>query len=121
VSVSTVGMLETLRRKPDRRFADVCDRVFRQDGVFHELWKQTRWEMAPEHFRDFMELEAQASALQTWDPLLIPGLFQIESYARRIFEDEPGITPEVVEQRVAHRMQRQAMLGRNAANFDCFR
>ncbi|MFC6085056.1 helix-turn-helix domain-containing protein [Sphaerisporangium aureirubrum] len=115
VSVSAIGMLETLRRRPDRRFADACDRLFKLDGVFHELWKQTRWEMAPEHFRDFMELEAQASALRIWDPLLIPGLFQIEPYARRIFEDEPGITAELVDQRVAHRIQRQALLGRERA------
>ncbi|MEU8266665.1 helix-turn-helix transcriptional regulator [Sphaerisporangium sp. NPDC049002] len=112
VSVSTVGMLETLRRRPDRRFADACDKAFKLDGVFRELWKETRWESAPEHYRNFMELETQASALQCWDPLLIPGLFQIESYARRIFEDEPGITPELVERRVANRMQRQAILTR---------
>lgn len=112
VSVSSVGMLETLKRRPDRRFADACDKIFRLDGVFHELWKRTRWDMAPEHFRDFLALEMQASALQTWDPLLIPGRFQIELYARRIFEDEPGITPEEVEQRLANRMQRQALLSR---------
>lgn len=112
VSPSTIGMLETLRRKPDRRFADACDKVFQLDGVFRELWKKTRWEEAPEHFRDFMALEAQASALRIWDPLLIPGLFQTESYARRIFEDEPGITPELVEQRVAARIQRQITLTR---------
>ncbi|MFC4586120.1 helix-turn-helix domain-containing protein [Sphaerisporangium corydalis] len=115
VSVSSVGMLETLKRRPDRRFAEACDRVFRLDGVFRELWKQTRWEMAPEHYRDFMALEAQASALQSWDPMLVPGFFQIDSYARRIFEDEPGITPELVEERVAQRIQRQSILSREAA------
>ncbi|WP_424534802.1 helix-turn-helix domain-containing protein [Sphaerisporangium viridialbum] len=112
VSVSTVGMLETLKRKPELRFAEGCDRAFKLDGVFYELWKRTRWDTAPEHFRDFLALEMQASALQSWDPLLIPGRFQIESYARQIFEDEPGITPELVEQRVGNRMQRQAMLTR---------
>lgn len=114
VSTSAVGMLETVRRKPDRHFADACDKVFKLDGVFHELWRQTRWEMAPEHFRDFMEVEAQASALRIWDPMLVPGLFQTEPYARRIFETEPGITSEVVEQRVCHRMQRQALLARDS-------
>ncbi|GII60641.1 transcriptional regulator [Sphaerisporangium krabiense] len=110
VSVSMVGMLETSRRRPDRRFAEACDKIFRLDGVFVELWKQTRWESAPEHFRDFAAAEAQASVLQVWDPLLIPGLFQVEPYARRIFEDEPGITAETVDQRVANRLQRQALL-----------
>ncbi|MDH2428587.1 DUF5753 domain-containing protein [Sphaerisporangium sp. TRM90804] len=103
-------MLETLKRRPDRRFAEACDKAFKLDGVFYDLWKKTRWEMAPEHFRNFMALEAQASALQIWDPLLIPGLFQTESYARRIFEDEPGITPELVEQRVGNRRERQSIL-----------
>ncbi|WP_214416723.1 helix-turn-helix domain-containing protein [Sphaerisporangium fuscum] len=114
LAVSTVGMLETMKRRPDRRFAESCDKVFNLDGVFLELWKKTQWDMAPEHFRDFMSLEAQASALQIWDPLLVPGLFQTEAYARRIFNDEPGITGELVEQRVANRMQRQAMLSRES-------
>ncbi|MFC7383860.1 helix-turn-helix domain-containing protein [Sphaerisporangium rhizosphaerae] len=110
VAVSTLGMVETVRRRPDRRFADACDSVFQLDGVFYELWKRTRWESAPDHFRDFLALEAQASALQSWDPLLVPGIFQIKSYAKRIFDDEPGITPELVEQRLTNRMERQTML-----------
>ncbi|GII80989.1 transcriptional regulator [Sphaerisporangium rufum] len=115
VAVSTVGMLETLKRRPDRGFADACDRVLHLDGVFHELWKRTRWDMAPEHFRDFVTLESQASALRTWDPMLIPGFFQTEAYARRVFETEPGITPEDLERRLGSRMERQAMLTRPAA------
>ncbi|MCG5217468.1 helix-turn-helix domain-containing protein [Streptosporangium sp. KLBMP 9127] len=113
VSVSSVGMVETLKRKPDQRFAAACDKAFKLEDVFSVLWKRTRWETAPAHFRDFMALEEQASALQIWDPLLVPGLFQTKSYATRIFEDEPGITPELVEQRVAHRMHRQGILSRD--------
>ncbi len=37
-------------------------------------------------------------------------LFQTESFARAIFEDEPGITPEEVERFITSRERRQTVL-----------
>nr|WP_239089905.1 DUF5753 domain-containing protein [Sphaerimonospora thailandensis] len=56
------------------------------------------------------EIEPAALVLRSWDPLLIPGLLQTESYAQHIFSREPWITPEEVDARVQARMQRRQIL-----------
>jgi transcriptional regulator with XRE-family HTH domain len=111
-SASYIGMIELLKRKPLLGFAEECDKVFDLKDVLRDLHLEA-WPPpppGPQRFRDWGTIERHASAIQSWDPLLIPGLFQIESYARRVFEDVPGITPDEVEQRVASRLQRRALL-----------
>ena len=63
----------------------------------------------PEHYRDWTVEERRATAIKMWDPLLIPGIFQTERYARRIFELAPGIDSRQVEERVVGRMQRKSI------------
>ncbi len=111
-SESMIGMVETLKREPTEGFARLCDRVFRLDGVLYGLYKEA-WPPpppVPEHFRDWAAEELRATTLRLWDPLLIPGLFQTETYARWIIECAPGITSEEVDQRVSSRMQRKRAL-----------
>ncbi len=55
---------------------------------------------------------AEQCAIQSRDPLLIPGVFQIEPYARRVFEDEPGISQDEIETRVTARLRRKELLDR---------
>lgn len=111
-SASQVSMVEALRRNPDELFANACDTTFNLEGHFLRLYKCIKGEMVPEHYRDWRSAEERADQVHTWNPMLISGLFQTEAYARRIFEDEPGITPEEVDARVHRRMQRQALLTR---------
>ncbi len=114
-SESMIGMVETLKRDPTEGFARLCDRAFRLDGVMLGLYMEA-WPPpppVPEHFRDWAAEELRATALRLWDPLLIPGLFQTEAYARQIFEDEPGITAEQIDQRITGRMQRKRALSRD--------
>ncbi|GII83872.1 hypothetical protein Ssi03_18620 [Sphaerisporangium siamense] len=56
------------------------------------------------------EIEPRASVLRTWDPLLVPGLFQTEDYARSVFLGAPGITADEVDERVRARVRRGAIL-----------
>ncbi|WP_181870993.1 helix-turn-helix domain-containing protein [Sphaerisporangium album] len=111
-TTSMVGMIETARRSPAKRFAELCDRALGLDGVMTRLCAIARWETVPEHFRDWMEVEQDATVLRSWDPLLIPGLFQIEEYARRVIEGEPGLTSEQRDQHVASRLRRKSILTR---------
>ncbi len=111
MSPSKIGNVETTYRNADEKLAEALDRVFGLDGYFRELWLDTR-PHAPEHYRDFASAEQRADEVHTWNPLLVPGLFQIESYARRIFRGAPGITPDEAEQRLQNRMRRQAILSR---------
>ncbi|MER7129591.1 DUF5753 domain-containing protein [Streptosporangium saharense] len=58
------------------------------------------------------EIEPQAVALRTWDPLLIPGLLQTEDYARAVFQGHFNMNAEDVERQVNARMQRAMILGK---------
>ncbi|GAA3824128.1 helix-turn-helix transcriptional regulator [Sphaerisporangium flaviroseum] len=114
-SESMIGMVETLKRDPTEGFARLCDQAFGLDGVMLGLYLEA-WPPpppVPEHFRDWAAEELRATTLRLWDPLLIPGLFQTEAYARLIFEDEPGISAEQIDQRIMGRMQRKRVLSRD--------
>ncbi|WP_248959533.1 helix-turn-helix domain-containing protein [Sphaerisporangium perillae] len=111
-SGSLIGAVENLKRTPSEDFAKRCDQAFELDGVLQALHLEG-WPPPPpvaDHFRDFTFEERRATAIQTWDPLLVPGIFQTEPYARRIFSRAPGSTPEQVEERVIGRMQRKNIL-----------
>ncbi|MEO3812853.1 helix-turn-helix transcriptional regulator [Sphaerisporangium sp. B11E5] len=111
-SDSQVAMVETLKRPPTRKFAELCDEKFGLDGAMTRLFMATKWQTAPEYFRPWLEDEQDATGLCSWEPMLIPGLFQTEAYAREMFATAPGITAEEVEERLAGRMRRQSILNR---------
>ncbi|MFC5668332.1 DUF5753 domain-containing protein [Kitasatospora misakiensis] len=57
-------------------------------------------------------LEAEASAVKTYQPAFIPGLFQTPDYARAIFTELGGFSDDEAEAKVNVRMARQAVLTR---------
>ncbi|MEU7984277.1 helix-turn-helix transcriptional regulator [Streptosporangium canum] len=113
-----VSRLEKATRTPSRSDAERLDRLFEAAGgvSFIRLYQHIIAQPGgPVWFRDWAEeVEPTALVLRSWDPLLVPGLLQTESYARRIFNLEPRATPEVVEERVEARMRRQQILDRDS-------
>ena len=65
----------------------------------------------PEWFMPYLAAESAASVLRYWAPLLLPGVFQTEAYARAVLSVE-RYTPERLAELVAARMERQQVLGR---------
>lgn len=64
-------------------------------------------------FISYLETEQTAAVLRTWEPLVIPGLLQTESYARQVITGaNPGRPEAEIEQRVAARMARQDIWNR---------
>jgi transcriptional regulator with XRE-family HTH domain len=63
----------------------------------------------PEFFVDWVEAERAASALFYWAPTLVPGLLQVESYARAILATAPD-NSESSDARLAGRMERQQVI-----------
>lgn len=59
---------------------------------------------------EYIGLEAEASAIRTWQPLTIPGLLQTRDYAAAMVRGGDIRDPEEVERRVEARMARQAVL-----------
>lgn len=92
------------------------DSLLRLAGEAHERgW----WEDLGVFPGSYVGLEDAASTIRMWRPLLIPGLLQIEDYARAVIETGiPEPSPAEVEKRVKARMARQTLLSRpNAPEF----
>ncbi|MGW5868140.1 DUF5753 domain-containing protein [Streptomyces sp. NPDC055239] len=61
--------------------------------------------------RLFGQAEAEAIAIHSYEPLLIPGLLQTEEYARALISEScPPLDDETVEERVNARLRRQEAL-----------
>jgi transcriptional regulator with XRE-family HTH domain len=64
---------------------------------------------------NFVGLEAGASSMRTWEPIVLPGLMQTEHYIRALLRTGlPTDPPESIDRRVALRLTRQGRL--RAAN-----
>ncbi len=67
----------------------------------------------PEWFSLYLDVEPAATAIRTYEAELIPGLFQTSAYARAVYlARNPAHAADEIEQRVALRMERQAILTR---------
>ncbi|MEO3809743.1 helix-turn-helix transcriptional regulator [Sphaerisporangium sp. B11E5] len=111
-SDSLINMVESAKRPPTRRFAELADRALGLDGDMVRLYTATTWNKAPDYLRPWLEEEEDATSLRTWQPSIVPGLLQTESYAREILATWPSITTEELDERLANRMQRQSILTR---------
>jgi len=109
-----LGQFEVGKNIPSRKFAEDLDTYFKTNGLFLRLWKliaETRHIAAlPPGFPKFVELEREASTIRVFSLVLISGLLQTEEYAREILLTIQQ--PEVVDQFIASRVERQAILHR---------
>ncbi|MFE0020567.1 helix-turn-helix domain-containing protein [Amycolatopsis sp. NPDC059021] len=75
-------------------------------------WRAIRKDL-PEHFHDFLNVEAALVALRQFETMLVPGLLQTAEFTRALINGmNPGLTAEVVERRVIGRLARQQVLTR---------
>ena len=113
-STSAVAMVETSKFRPSERFAALCDEALGLDGALARLHAEV-WPpppAVPAHFRDWAVEERRATALRFWAPLLVPGLLQTEGFARQVLSRGLGTDDAQVEERLAGRMRRKAVLSR---------
>jgi transcriptional regulator with XRE-family HTH domain len=112
-----VGQIELTTSVPSEAFADDLDTFFATNGTFHRLWEWIKeagkLQILPPGFPEFLEREAKASIMYIFEAMAITGLFQAPAYAYEVLKS--GRTPDEIEQLVARRMERQAVLERNDA------
>jgi transcriptional regulator with XRE-family HTH domain len=76
-------------------------------------WWNRYSDLMPSWFQDYVGLEESASRIQTYELQFVPGLLQIEDYARAIASHgRPESHSDEVERRVALRMRRQRVISR---------
>jgi hypothetical protein len=73
-------------------------------------WWLAFGDAVPGNFDIYIDLEAAASTLRVYELARIPGLLQVENYARAVIRSDPGLTDDEVDGRVELRMQRQGVL-----------
>lgn len=109
-----IEKLEMMRKAPSEATSNDLDTYFRTPGTFHAIWalikERGRRVALPPWFQQWIDSEQVADVLRNWEPLNIPGLLQTPEYARMILAGEPGITDENLEQHLANRIERQAIL-----------
>ncbi len=106
-SGALVGLVETAKRVPTRDFAERCDAALETDGALARLWPLVNRSNFPSWFRGYVELEATATSIRTFEPQNVPGLLQTDGYARALME---ACWTEAVDERVAARLDRQRLL-----------
>lgn len=113
-SPSLVGMIETGRRIPTLDLAQRCDDALETSGVLTRMHRLVATEAYPSWFRPWVELEKAAASLRSWQPMIVDGLLQTSDYARAVLRAaRPYDRDEEIDQLVAARMQRQAILERD--------
>jgi transcriptional regulator with XRE-family HTH domain len=76
-------------------------------------WWQRYREVVPDWFQVYVGLEEAAALIRVYEVQFVPGLLQTEEYARAVVvQGSPNLVPEEVESRVAVRMGRQKLFGR---------
>lgn len=121
-SVQNIGHIETARSLPKplelERLLELYG-VPERSEFFLELRTRAKkgrdwWigfdeSTVPEYFKLFLGLESSAVKIESWDAIVIPGLFQTPDYARAIIRDgDPSLSNTEVAHRVELRIARQA-------------
>ncbi|MBL7497734.1 helix-turn-helix domain-containing protein [Frankia sp. CNm7] len=79
-------------------------------------WWQSYSDVLPNWFQPYIGLEESATLIRSYELQFIPGLLQTEDYARAVItQGNRGVAKDVIEARVAVRMNRQKVLTRENA------
>ncbi|MFG1674010.1 Scr1 family TA system antitoxin-like transcriptional regulator [Micromonospora sp. NPDC049282] len=113
-SASLVAAVEQCRRAPRAEFTERCDEVLNGGGLLVRIRDALVQEALMPWFREWVGIEQEATALRSFEPLVVPGLLQTEEYVRALHEGASPLVGEALEQQVAARVARQAVLDRPA-------
>ncbi|MEV4756325.1 helix-turn-helix transcriptional regulator [Micromonospora sp. NPDC049559] len=109
-SGSHVSSVETGGRPPTEPYMIAIDDAFGTGGTYKRMLERlAHLDATPVWLREWIEFERMATLLRWYEPAFVPGLLQTEAYARATLIGV-RLTPEEVDQRVASRLGRQALL-----------
>jgi transcriptional regulator with XRE-family HTH domain len=109
-SASLVAAVEQCRRPPREEFTQRCDDALQAGGLLVRIRKAIIRESLMPWFREWVTIEQEATALCSFEALVLPGLLQTEAYARALHEGASQLVGDEMEQQVAARLARQAIL-----------
>ncbi|URM99343.1 helix-turn-helix domain-containing protein [Actinomadura madurae] len=107
-----LAKVETFEKPPSEGLADDLDTYFQLGGTFRRVWEKhqeaRKRGLIPSGFRPLIGAEKEADQVNIYEPLLIPGLFQTEDYARLVLSASRRL--DKLEELIAIRLGRQAIL-----------
>ncbi|MEV4923615.1 helix-turn-helix domain-containing protein [Streptomyces roseoverticillatus] len=113
-----IKSMEQGRRRPTPRFLEVADQMCGARGKLIATQEYLQPDPFVPYAKDFMRYEAEAVALTSYQPLVIPGLLQTEETIRRLFEvNWPPVDDQTIEEQVKARLARQAILATKTKAF----
>ncbi|GAA2703305.1 hypothetical protein GCM10010429_08990 [Micromonospora olivasterospora] len=112
VDPKTAGRWVASGRIPHARTRAAVAAVLGKEAA--ELWPEPYRRRDRPWFRPWPELEQAAISIRSYQSLLVPGLLQTEAYARAVLGTGGLVPPAEVEEIVAGRLGRQAVLSTEA-------
>jgi transcriptional regulator with XRE-family HTH domain len=109
-SNSAVSAMELGQRPLDRKFLVRADEVLDTGGLLIYLLGLAERDGEFSWFLPWLDAERAARQLRCFQPTLIPGLLQTESYARAVLRCDDTLSDAELERRLAARMERQQIL-----------
>lgn len=114
IAHSRIAQFELGNETPPEDVSTKLDELLRADGDLTDLWGHVKRTPIPDWARMFVAYEARATAMYKYMAHSVPGLLQTEPYARAVLsvgQVYGNGTAEEVEEKLAARMARQAVLG----------
>lgn len=112
-SPDTIKSMEQGVRMPTPQLLDAADDLLQARGLLRAGVQYLRREPFPAYVQGYAAYEAEAISISWYESELIPGLLQTEGYMRALIGDHcPPLDEETIEERVAARLDRQAVLSR---------
>ncbi len=112
-SGATIRAVESGHRVPKPALAKAADEFFGYPKLFEMMEERLRDLPFPESYRPFVPHERAARVLRIFAPVLVPGLFQTEAYARAVLGKRPHTTEDEADSLLAVRLGRQEILTRD--------
>jgi transcriptional regulator with XRE-family HTH domain len=110
-SASMVSAVENGQRPPTRGYLAAIDGALQTDGLFERLLSGlASFDQAPVWFRDWLIIEREATLIRWFEPLVVPGILQTETYAQAIITGSGLVDFDEIDQRVAARVERRSLL-----------
>jgi transcriptional regulator with XRE-family HTH domain len=116
---TVIAKVESGLRPPSPDVAEAYAREFPDLNALVQSGLIERWAeyvkknggVFPKFLHSWVDSEQTATGLFYWEPMVVPGILQIEAYARAILAADPN-SDETVDARVTGRLERQRILSR---------
>ncbi|MFD7064232.1 helix-turn-helix domain-containing protein [Streptomyces sp. NPDC059906] len=113
IAHSRIAQFELGKETPPEDVNTKLDALLEADGDLIDLWGHIRRTPIPDWARKFVEYEARAVKMLKYMAHAVPGLLQTEPYAGALLRiSRPRDTDAEIEELVATRLERQAILRR---------